>query len=202
MDEKWFKQQQKRAGVTAKEIADARGKSRANVSHILTGRQAMSLDWAQAFAEVLQVPLATILEKAGVTDPPTAQQLAPGFTEADAAPYLPQPATEQREKAMAMAMGARPGVDVWRVKSRAMALAGLIEGDFILVDTHAAERAKAGDVVVAQIYNPRGATTVLRRYQPPVLIAASADPADMGVHVVDGVNVVIRGKVTACWRGF
>jgi SOS-response transcriptional repressor LexA len=97
-------------------------------------------------------------------------------------------------------MGDRPGVDVWRVKSRAMALSGLLEGDFMLVDTHAAERVRAGDVVIAQIYTRTGANTVLRRFEPPVLVAASADPADGRVHVVDGDNVVIRGKVVASWR--
>lgn len=200
MDDKWFKMQQKRVGVTADQIADLLGRDRSVVSKIYAGKQRMTLEWAGAFARAFDVPVATILEKAGAIDEPTALQIRPGFAEADAAPYTPQPGSEQREKAIAAAMGARPGVDVWRVKSRAMALAGLIEGDFILVDTHAAERARAGDVVVAQIYNPRGATTVLRRYQPPVLVAASADPADGTVYVVDGVNVVIRGKVVACWR--
>lgn len=202
MDEKWFKQQQKRVGVTADDIAAKRGMSRVNVSHILTGRQRMSLDWAKAFAEVLQVPLATVLEKAGVTDAPTAQAFSPGFSDSDAAPFVYGPGLTEghQTRSIAQIMGEKPGVDVWRVKSRAMALAGLIEGDFILVDTHAAERVRAGDVVVAQIYTPGGANTVLRRFEPPVLVASSADPADARVHVVDGQNVVIRGRVVASWR--
>lgn len=203
MDEKWFKQQQKRVGVTADEIAKHRGMSRVNVSHILTGRQRMSLDWAKAFAEVLQVPLSIVLEKAGVTDAPTAQTIAPGFAESDATPWVPgpEPAGAREVTTVAQALGGgRPGVDVWRVKGQVMALAGLIAGDFMLIDTHQAERVKPGDLVVAQVYNPKGASTVLRRYEPPVLVAASADPADRQVYVVDGVNVVIRGKVVASWR--
>lgn len=203
MDDKWFKQQQKRAGVTADEIAKARGMSRVNVSHILTGRQRMSLDWAKAFAEVLQVPLATVLEKAGVTDAETAQTVAPGFAESDAAAWVAGLGLAESSQVPTIAQalgGGTPGVDVWRVKSRAMALAGILVGDFMLVDTHQAERVKAGDLVIAQVYNRTGATTVLRRFEPPVLVAASADPDDGRVHVVDGVNVVIRGKVTASWR--
>ena len=202
MDEKWFKTQQKKVGVTADEIAQKMGRTRANVSHILTGRQRMSLDWAKAFADVLQQPLDVILEKAGVTDAPTAQQVMPGFSDGDAAAWIPGPvhADTSPIKAAAIAFGERPGVDVWRVQSRAMALTGLLEGDFILVDTHQSERAKPGDVVIAQVYNRTGATTVLRRFEPPVLIAASIDPADGRVHVVDGVNVVSRGKVIASWR--
>jgi SOS-response transcriptional repressor LexA len=203
MDDKWFKQQQKRVGVTADDIAQKMGRTRANVSHILTGRQRMSLDWAKAFAEVLQVPLATVLEKAGVADAPTVQAVTPGFAESDAVPWVPGPeGNGVREiTSVAEALGGnKPGVDVWRVKSQSLALSGLLAGDFLLVDTHQAERVKPGDVVVAQIYNRSGASTVLRRYEPPVLIAASPDPAERHVHVVDGVNVVIRGKVTASWR--
>jgi len=205
MDDKWFKQRQKEVGVTAEDIARAMGRTRANVSHILSGRQRMSLDWARAFSEVLQVPIATILEKAGVADPVTAQQIVPGFAESDAATWQPGPSLGEAGvvRSIAAALGSdRPGVDIWRVKSRAMVLGGYLEGDYMLVDTHAAERVRAGDVVIAQLYNNTNATaaTVLRRFEPPVLIAASADPEDARVHVVDGVNVVVRGKVIASWR--
>lgn len=205
MDDKWFKQQQKRIGVTAEDIARKMGRDRSTVSHIYTGRIRMSLEWAKVFAEVLQVPLATVLEKAGVSDAPTAQQIVPGFAESDAAQWIPGPNAGDgvTMRSVASALGAgRSGVDIWRVKGHAMALAGLLDGDFILVDTHASERARVGDVVVAQIYNNANgnAVTVLRRFEPPVLVAASVDPADGRVHVVDGVNVVIRGKVIASWR--
>lgn len=203
MDDKWFKAQQKRVGVTAEDIAKKMGRARSNVSHILNGHQRMSLDWAKAFSEVLQVPLATVLEKAGVADGQMAQQLRPGFAESDAIPFTLGPGLGQgvTVKTVAEALGGgRPGVDVWRAKGRAMALGGLLEGDFLLVDTNIAERVKAGDVVIAQAYNRDGAVTVLRRFEPPVLVAASADPADSKVFVVDGENVVIRGKVIASWR--
>lgn len=202
MDDKWFKLQQKRAGITADQVAARLGRDRSVVSKILSGKQKMTLEWANAFADALQVPLATVLEKAGVTDAPTAQTFSPGFAESDAAPFVygPGMAEGTQTRSIAQLLGERPGVDVWRVKSRAMALAGLIEGDFILVDTHAAERTRPGDVVIAQIYGRSGANTVLRRFEPPVLVASSADPADARVHVVDGHNVVIRGKVVASWR--
>jgi hypothetical protein len=60
---------------------------------------------------------------------------------------------------------------------------------------------RPGDVVIAQVYDRGGsAKTVLRRFEPPVLVAASMDPEDWRVHVVDGNNVLIRGKVVASWR--
>lgn len=203
MDDKWFKEQQRKVGVTAEDIAQKMGRARSNVSHILTGKQRMSLDWAKAFAEVLQVPLATVLERAGVTDAETAQQVTRGFSEGDAAPWVSAQgqAGQQTNRDIAAALGAtRLGIDIWRVRGQSMVLAGILAGDFILVDTHQAERVKAGDVVVAQVYHRDGATTVLRRFEPPVLVAASCDPEERKVYVVDGENVAIRGKVISCWR--
>jgi len=202
MDDKWFKAQQKRVGVTADEIARRMGRTRSNVSHILNGKQRMSLDWAQAFADVLKVPLAEVLERAGAGQPQTARQLASGFAESDAAAWIPHGSDDRQVPTMAAAMGQRPGVDVWEVKSPALALMGYMPGDYMLVDTHAAERVRAGDVVIAQVYdNAKGAaTTLLRRFEPPVLVAASMAPEDRRVHVVDGVNVVVRGKVISSWR--
>jgi SOS-response transcriptional repressor LexA len=203
MDDKWFKAQQKKVGITADAIAAVIGRDRSVVSKILSGKQRMTLEWAQAFAKALQVDVATVLDRAGVVDKPTVQAVTPGFSESDAAPWVPgpEPAGAREVSTVAQALGGnRPGIDVWRVKGQVMALSGLLSGDFMLVDTHQAERVKPGDLVVAQVYNPRGATTVLRRYEPPVLVAASCDPTDGRVHIVDGINVVIRGKVVASWR--
>ncbi len=203
MEKDWFKRRLRMQGKTADDIAKAISRDRAVVSRIMNGHQQMTLDQAKIFAAELAVDVAEVLVRAGLTDAPVAQALRPGFAESDAAAWVPGPgiaeATEVPTIAQALGGGA-PGVDVWRVKSRAMALAGILAGDFMLVDTHQAERVKPGDVVIAQVYNRTGATTVLRRFEPPVLVAASADPEDGRVHVVDGINVVIRGKVTASWR--
>lgn len=131
-----------------------------------------------------------------------ARKAATGFGEADAAPWTGHSPDERAAQPVAVALGMKPGVDVWRVKSLALALMGYLPDDFVLVDTHASERARAGDVVIAQVYDwgSGSASTVLRRYEPPVLVAASLDREDWRVHVVDGSNVVIRGKVVASWR--
>lgn len=204
MDVLWFKQQQKRAGVTSFDLGAAIHRDRSVISRIVNGTQKMTLDQARVIAEQLQVPLPELLEKAGLADPAIAQQLGPGFADSDAAPFVvgPSGGTGLTVKTIADALGGdRPGVDVWRVKSGALALAGYLSGDFLLVDQHAAERVRAGDVVIAQVYQRNGtATTVLRRFEPPVLVAASCNPEEARVHVVDGVNVVIRGKVIASWR--
>lgn len=202
IDDKWFRAAQRRAGVTAEDVANRLGKDRSLVSRIYVGRQAMKLDEAKIFAEILNEPLDEVLRRAGVADAPTAQALTPGFSESDAAAWVPKPNEGRNIEAIALAFGKRPGVDVWQVRGRSMELQGLMPGDFMLVDTHAAERAKAGDTVVAQVYdNARGkAVTVLRRLEPPVLVAASLEPEERRIHIVDDVNVVVRGKVISSWR--
>lgn len=202
MDREWLKKRLRVMGKTSADLAVAIGRDRAVVSRIMNGHQDLTLDQAKVFATELDVELPEVLARAGLADASTAQAFSPGFAESDAAPYVPGPGLAEAASVrnLAQAFGARPGVDVWRVKTRSMLLAGLLPGDFMLVDTHQAETVKPGDAVVAQIYNRGGATTVLRRFEPPVLVAASADPAEARVHVVDGVNVVVKGKVTASWR--
>jgi SOS-response transcriptional repressor LexA len=202
VDDKWFKQQQKLAGVTAEDIAQRMGRVRSTISHLYSGRQKMSLEWAKVFAETLNQPLDEVLRRAGVADETITQTFQPGFSESDAVLFRGRETDDRRVTTLAQAFGERPGVDVWQVKSQALSLMGYMPGDFLLVDTHAAERVRQGDVVVAQIYdNAKGtASTALRRYEPPVLVAASPDPDDSRVYVVDGNNVVIRGRVVASWR--
>lgn len=202
IDVVWFKKQQRKAGVTTEEIAARMGRTRTAVSHIYSGAQRMSLEWAKVFADALEQPLDEVLRRAGVADEATAQVLAPGFSDSDAAAWVAKPGEGRNVESIADSLGARPGVDIWQVRTAAMAFQGLLPGDFVLVDTHAADRAKPGDIVIAQVYdNARGkAATVLRRFEPPVLVAASADPAEQRVYVVDGNNVLIRGVVKASWR--
>lgn len=128
---------------------------------------------------------------------------SPGFAESDVVAWIPKPDDIQREQVEDMAAHlakGRGGRDIWRVQSRAMILAGFDEDDFILVDQHAP--AIPGSIVIAQVYDydVGSAATLLRRFDPPVLSAASPDPGDWKPHVVDGRNVKIMGVVTASWR--
>lgn len=203
MDDKWFKKRQKIAGVTAEDIAAEMGRSRSNVSHIYSGKQKMSLDWAKAFAKVLDVPLDEVLVRAGVTDTDTAQRAVPGFSDGDAVPFKGPEIVTRKISPIAAALGGdRPGVDVWQITSPAMSLQGYMPGDYMLVDTNVSETVRKDDVCLAQVYDWQtgSANTILRRFEPPVLVGASVNPKDWGVHVVDGSNVVIKGKVIGSWR--
>lgn len=202
MDVTWFKKQQKRAGVTTADIAEIAGRDRSIVSHIYSGRQAMNLSWAKAFAQALDVPLDEVLRHAGTLDREEGRALRHGMAEGDVVAFHAAP-DDSNINRLAVYFGAgRPGVDIWQVKGRSMMLGGYLPGDFILVDQHQAERCRAGDVVIAQRYDMQTGTasTILRRYEPPVLVAASQDPDDLRPIVVDQTNTVIRGKVIASWR--
>jgi len=205
MNVDWFKKQQRMKGVTSADLGKRLGRDRSVISNIYHGRRRMSFEDAKIFAELLDAPLSEVLLQAGIADKDTVQELNPGFAESDAAAWVPKPEGKSGPDIAAMAHalgGGKNGVDVWRVKSRAMALAGYLEGDYMLVDTGQRDFCKAGDVVLAQAYDFEvgAATTLLRRYQTPVLVAASADPAEWGVHVVDHNAVVIMGKVVGSWR--
>lgn len=203
MDEKWFKNRQREVGVTADDIAKKMGRARSGVSQIYSGDRRMSTEWAKAFAEVLQVPLQEVLKRAGVVDEAGAQTLAPGFAESDVVPFVGRGGTAEKVATTAETLGGgRPGIDVWQIKTSALTYAGYRDGDSILVDTHQSELCKAGDVVIAQIYNWQTgyAETILRHYQPPALVSASTDGKAPKIDLVDGNNVVIKGKVIASWR--
>ena len=203
MDSNFFRAALRRRGLTQDDIASAIGRDRSVVSRILSGRQQLTLDHARVIAAALELPLADVLTHAGQMDETEARPLRAGFAESDATPWTGRPGTtETMDRQAALFGGGRPGIDVWTVNSRAMILGGYLPGDQILVDTHQSERCRAGDVVIAQVYDSQTgtATTVLRRYEPPVLIAASPDPDDQRALTVDWRNVAIRGKIIASWR--
>ncbi len=204
MDAEWFKKRQKMRGITSADLGEALGRSRTTVSNIYHGRQKMSFAQAEIFADVLEVPLQEVIDKGGVGKTHGKVRSFAGYSEGDAIPWAP--ADDNRnlsiEKTARELGAAKPGVDIWKVESDAMMMAGFMPGDMMLVNTHAALAARRGDTVLAQVYdhNAGSAITVLRRLEPPALISACADPAKWQPYIVDGNNVSIVGKVIASWR--
>ncbi len=125
-----------------------------------------------------------------------AGDLAPadgGFAEAEALPLADT--TASVSTAVAALSAGRGNVDAWKLASRALEMAGYRPGDIVLVALD--EEPVPGDVVCAQIYDwARGqAETVFRLYQPPYLVAATADPALLRPHAVSDNGVAIKGVV-------
>lgn len=203
MNAGWFKSRQRELGVTSFDLGAALGRDRTVVARIYSGRQRMTLDQAHVFADQLKVPLAEVIERAGIAGRATAREIAHGFAEGDAAPWSPSIAARDSQDALlARALGLRPGVEVWTVNSACMSLAGFMPGDKIVVDTVHADEVRSGDAVLAQIYDVTtgSARTVFRQYQQPALVSHSPDRDDWRVHLVDKSTVAIVGVITASWR--
>lgn len=121
----------------------------------------------------------------------------PGFSEAEAEPFRFDEASPELDGLVRQFIGGRPGVDPWVLKTRALELAGYLPGDVVIVDLNA--RPHRGDVVVAQVYDfsHERAQTIWRLYEPPSLVAASADRGLMQAYRDDAQ---IKGVVLAMVR--
>lgn len=93
---------------------------------------------------------------------------------------------------------AENGLSPWRLNTRALEGVGYLPGDVVVVDLNA--DAESGDVVVAQVYDQRGAETVFRLYAKPFLTAAANDRVARVPLLVDDAHVCIRGVVVAMFR--
>lgn len=124
------------------------------------------------------------------------QRRLPGFGEPEAVPYDPR----QEEKLPDWVMQAidahkrqRNGVEAWVMKGWALDLLGVLPGDILMIDQN--KRPKAGSIVCAQITDlASGSTeTVMRRYDPPFIVAYSAKLGPSRPEQVDEDRVVIMG---------
>jgi len=132
--------------------------------------------------------------------PPVAPLADParGFREEEADPFRHQVGGAEEEEAIRALVGCRENADAWVLRTRALELAGYLPGDIVVLDLGI--EAKAGDVVCAQIYDIQRmrADTIWRIYEPPYLVAASADPALRKPHRDDAA--AIKGVVVGLVR--
>lgn len=128
---------------------------------------------------------------------PLARRAPAGFGEAEQVDLKKTPDLQVVFSALT---GGRNAVDPWRIKTRALELAGYLPGDIVAVDLNA--NPKPGDVVCAQLYNWTGddASTVFRLYDPPFLVASTSQPLLYKPLNVDGHTVVIKGVVIGSAR--
>ena len=130
-----------------------------------------------------------------------APQLPRGFHEDEAEPYEALVANPDLAlgRAILAFRGGKNAIDPWVMRSSALELAGYLPGDILLVDMN--ETPSSGDAVCAQIYDRHGrAETVIRIYEHPYLVAASATPGLRRPVLIDNENVVVRGCVVATIR--
>jgi hypothetical protein len=88
--------------------------------------------------------------------------------------------------------------EVWTIQNDFLALAGVRQGDIVVIDKDV--QARDGDIVCAQIENGSGPRTVFRMFQMPNLVGASFDPQAVRPEPIDGRRVRVVGVVTDLLR--
>lgn len=138
-----------------------------------------------------------IAESVGVAPP--GGDAPTGFRE-DATPYdagEPAPANDG-PRVLEAWLAAHPDASPWLMRSDVLALAGVRQGDVIIVDMAITPR--EGDVVCAQIYEGMNARTVFRIWQQPYIVGAPLGGGPVRPELVDGRRVVIRGVMVQLIR--
>ncbi len=203
MDVDFFKARQKALGLTTEDLGRAIGRDRTAISKMYSGGRLLKPEEVRGLAEALQLTVDEVLDHAGMKEPAIVRSIAQaGFAESEAKPFDWQGRGGERAALSSAFNLNRPGVEVWSVQGRSMDLAGYLEGDAILVDRLRADRAKAGDDVIAQVYDfaTGSARTVFRRYDPPFIFPVSTDQAELKPQLVDNDRIVVVGVVTLSWR--
>ena len=173
------------------------------VSRILNGRQPMPPRVAEIFAEALNVPLSEVLERADMFSETPPKKTLLGLDQDDASLWKPKASEPDSVIDVANAIANSAEAEVWVVHKPSMVLEGIMPGDFVLASPIIkGTNPKPGDTVIARVndWKVGDARNVLRRYEPPVLVAASTDRDYSGVFIVDGNNVDVLYRIIASWR--
>jgi hypothetical protein len=155
----------------------------------------------RADGTVLGVPqIRMLMERWEVPGPDT--YLLPGASGLadEGAPYDPAGGDPLLKSMVELALKGRNNGASWRLKTRALEAAGYLPGDVLVSDN--AIQPRAGDAVVAQVYDVRTGTaeTVFRLFEPPYLIAATSEAALRKPLLVDNERVIVMGPITQSFR--
>jgi transcriptional regulator with XRE-family HTH domain len=185
-------------GITQTELADILGRDKSVITNLFQGRRQLKAAEAEVIAKHLGVTVAQIMgirEKAGAGfmeppmlipfqhEPKRAKKIS-GVVKKGGQYFLEaQGDVSYSDKAYAIEM-----------PDDSMCLAGIMEGDVLI--SRLDKNCKAGQVVIAQHYQGRGAKTIVRMYKPPFLVPhsinASFKPLSIDKDDVRLVSPVIK----------
>jgi hypothetical protein len=176
----WLQALMSRFGVTPKDIQDATGVNQATLYRWLREENDATLDNAMRIASHYRMAL-----PGGGT--------ALGLRESEAAQWTEELPETPQELPFHQSW--------WRIGNRALELSGVLPGDAALLDQHA--QARAGDIVIAQIYNfERGAAETKIRYFDGLYLQTRT--MDRSVEErpipVDGERAAIVGRIVKITR--
>lgn len=168
-------------GITQTELARILGRDKSVVTNLFHGRRQLKAGEATLIARLLSVPVAEVLDM---------QEDVPGVSEHTLIPFQNAPGNIRGIKQISQREGiyyieeSRFFSDkafALEIKDDALNLAGVLPRDIVISELD--KPCKPGQFVVAQVYEGKGAETVVRRLQPPYLMPHSTNPAYQPIHV-------------------
>lgn len=164
-------------GVSQTDLARILRRDKSVITNLFQGKRQLKADEAMLIARHIGV---------SVTDVLGIPQQGPGFMEAPLLiPFQQEPSTQNRKRSgvvrkegkfyLEVKDGAAysPKTYALEMADDSMNMAGIMAGDIVLSELD--RPCKAGQVVVAQHYQGRGAKTVIRSYEPPFLLPHSTN---------------------------
>lgn len=179
-----------RHGITQTELARLLGRDKSVVTNLLQGKRQLKADEAGVIARELGVPVAEIL---GLQE-----DAVGGVAEAVLIPFQHAPQRSKRARQVVHKGGRyyleegggfSPRAYALEVRDDGLNLSGVLPGDVVISELDRPVR--PGQLVVAQHYAEGGAVTLVRRFDPPYLMAHSTSPHHRALHLEqDDVRVV------------
>lgn len=174
----YLKQIMVRHGINQTDLARILGRDKSVITNLFQGKRQLKADEVMKIARHIGVPVTQIL---GIADAPS------GFMEPSLLiPFQHEPKNWKRHGNVVKKDGkfyleandqdfSAKKAYALQITDNSMNLAGMLEGDFIISELD--RPCKAGQFVVAQHYQGRGAKTIIRKYEPPLLLPHSTDHA-------------------------
>jgi len=158
-------------GISQTDLARLLRRDKAVITNLFQGKRQLKAEEAMVIASHIGVPVAQILgvNERGFAEPavlipfqsePEMNKRAGGVVKKDGKFYLEANDRSASPKAYAL-----------EVADDSMNLAGIMKGDIVISELD--RPCKHGQIVIAQHYQGRGAKTIIRKYEPPLLLPYS-----------------------------
>lgn len=161
-------------GITQTDLARILNRDKSVITNLFQGKRQLKADEAALIARHIGVPVARIL---GIQEPG-----GRGFAEPPAlVPFQHEPSLSKKRSGVVRKDGKfylqvseggySPKAYALEVPDDSMNLSGILPGDIVISELDRA--CTPGQIVIVQHYQGRGAKTIIRMYEPPLLIAHS-----------------------------
>lgn len=170
----------KARGWSLREMASKLNTSAGTVHGLEKGSTRLNTDWIRKLSKLFDISPAELLGEA--LEKPT------GFSE-DATPWT--------DEGPSLILG--DAQFLYEVNSAVLDQLGLFPGGILVVDMSPVEMSKiaTGNVVIAQAYRDKQATTILRQFVEPSLLITNSSGENFPIINLRNQDVVIKGLVVA-----